>query len=340
MPTDPSATAPTPLRVLADAAGALARGTDLDGAIGDLLAGASAVLGADTAALFVQDPEGGSLQLVAHQGLAAEAATALEAEVAEDPGHPIATAALEARPRIGRSGTTADGAALTAADVPVVVARDGIDLPLGVLSFAWTGDRTLGEDERAALAATADLIGLAIDRVRLATLVHERSEWIERLAQTDALTGLANARLLDRVLDLEVARAGRQDGELSLVLFDLDDFADFNERAGREAGDDVLRGVAAVLAESVRLVDTVARTGADEFAVVAPGSAGATVARRVIDAATAVGGSARPVSVSAGVARFPADGATAAELLEAARRALAAAKADGGGGLAAASGSA
>src|SRR4029078_12822439 len=90
-------------------------------------------------------------------------------------------------------------------------------------------------------------------------------------------------------------------------------------RLAQEPGDDGLRSVASVLAESVRLVDTVARYGGDEFVVIAPGSAGATVATRVVDGVIAlapIGDAA--VSVSAGVARFPADGASAEELLAAA----------------------
>ena len=82
--------------------------------------------------------------------------------------------------------------------------------------------------------------------------------------------------------------------------------------------------MAAILAESVRLVDTIARTGGDEFVLVAPGSAGVTVAKRVLDgiaALEAVDG--LPVSVTVGVARFPQDGADAEALVAAARRALA-----------------
>ncbi len=195
MSTDPSADQPSAIRVLADAAASLARGTDLDAAIGGLIAGAADSTGAALAALFVQDPEVGGLQLVAAHGFASDALADLEAEVTGDADHPIAVAARDARPNVGRAGPGPDGAGTTAADLPLVVARDGIDLPLGVLSLGWSGERTIDDDERALLSATADLIALSLDRVRLTTLVHERSEWFERLAQTDALTGLANSRL-------------------------------------------------------------------------------------------------------------------------------------------------
>ena len=108
-------------------------------------------------------------------------------------------------------------------------------------------------------------------------------------------------------------------------MFDVDDFRATNRDGGHEAGDDVLRRVAAVLAESVRLVDTVGRIGGDEFVLVAPGSAGMTVAQRVIDgiAALPAGRRAATISVSAGVARFPADGTDADELIAAATDGLA-----------------
>ena len=108
------------------------------------------------------------------------------------------------------------------------------------------------------------------------------------MAHTDPLTGLANERTVGRILELELARAGRQGGEVSLAMFDVDDFRATNRDGGHEAGDDVLRRVAAVLAESVRLVDTVGRIGGDEFVLVAPGSAGTTVAHRVLEGIAAL----------------------------------------------------
>ena len=137
-------------------------------------------------------------------------------------------------------------------------------------------------------------------------MILERSEWFERLAHTDPLTGLANARTFARVLELELARAARQGSEISIAVFDVDNLGRINEAAGHAAGDDVLRAVASVLAESVRLVDTVARHGGDEFVLIAPGAAGPTVAQRVLNGVAALPPIAEgPITVSAGVARFP-----------------------------------
>ncbi len=72
------------------------------------------------------------------------------------------------------------------------------------------------------------------------------------MAHTDPLTGLANERTVGRILELEIARAGRQGGEVSFAIFDVDDFQATNRESGNDAGDDVLRQVASVLAESVR----------------------------------------------------------------------------------------
>src|SRR5207244_5201968 len=115
-----------------------------------------------------------------------------------------------------------------------------------------------GDSEAALLRVVADVTALAVDRERLASTVAERSEWFERLAHTDPLTGLANLRTASRVLELEIARAGRQGSEVSVAIFDVDDFAATNESIGRDAGDDILRAVASVVAVSVRLVATAA----------------------------------------------------------------------------------
>jgi diguanylate cyclase (GGDEF)-like protein len=149
------------------------------------------------------------------------------------------------------------------------------------------------------------------------------------------LTGLANARTLSRVMELEIARAARQGSELAVALFDVDDLTGFNDSNGRAAGDAVLREVAAVIGETVRFVDTVARWGGDEFMVVAPGAKGTTVARRIVEAVAArsMAGN-KSATISAGLARFPADGTTGDELVRAATSALRAAQAAGPGTLA------
>lgn len=326
--------APHPGPVLAAAVRGLARGASLDTALAALLHDAAVDAGADIAALFVRTADGDALQLAAAHGLSPDARTGLEAEVAGDPGHAIATAADDARPVVGRLEAR-PGGTTTWADLPLVVSHDGIDAVIGILSVGWTGERAIDDGMRAALDAAADLAALALDRERLASLAHERADWMARMATADPLTGLANRRTLDRVLELEIARAGRQGSDVSVAVLDVDGFRAMNERAGAAAGDAVLRAVAAVVAEQVRLVDTVARIGGDEFALVAPGSGGVIVADRVLRAVEALGpvhGIA--VTVSAGIARFPADGTSADELLGAALTALDGARSTGHGAIA------
>jgi diguanylate cyclase (GGDEF)-like protein len=310
------------LTALTDAAAALARGSDLDAIVDAILRSAADAVGARMAAVFLRDPDRADLHLVGAVGMGPEALGSFGAEVG-DPQHPIAIAARDVTAVFGREGVGPDGARFVGADIPLAVAREGLDLPLGVVSFGWPAPRPLDADDERLLRAAADLLAVAVDRSRLTSLATERSEWFERMAHTDPLTGLANRRTFDRVLELELARAGRQGGEVSVALFDVDAFGETNASAGHETGDDILRLVAAALAESVRLVDTVARYGGDEFVLIAPGSAGVTVAQRVLDAVAAlepVGG--HVVTISAGVARFPADGASGEELLVAAETAL------------------
>jgi PleD family two-component response regulator len=139
-------------------------------------------------------------------------------------------------------------------------------------SAGWAS--TSRHDEETLLVGTADLAAAAIAAFRSSSMATERAEWFERIAHTDPLTGLSNARTLGRVLELEVARAQRQGSEVSVLVFDVDGFTALNQAAGSRAGDLVLRQVASVLAETVRLVDTVAGRAAHEFVVVAPGRRG------------------------------------------------------------------
>lgn len=331
--TDPASPA-DPSAALSAVTIALARGADLDGGLAGLLARTADAVGARLGAIFVRDPDADGLHLAAAIGFPPGAEPAFEAEVNGGPTHPISAAARDGRAVIGRLGVRPDGAAMTGADLPLVVGADGVDRVLGVVSFGWDGERTIDDRSRDLLAAAAALAALAVDRARLASLVDERSEWLARIAGTDALTGLASRRTLDRVLELEIARAERLGTDVSVVVADVDAFRATNADAGAAVADDVLRAVASVLAENTRLVDTVARIGGDEFAVVAPGSGGVVVAQRVLAAVEAlepVGD--RTVSVSAGVARFPADGSSAEELLAAALAALETARRSGRGAI-------
>jgi diguanylate cyclase (GGDEF)-like protein len=314
---------PDPLTALASGAQSLARGADLDEALEALVGGAAAAIGATSAAISLQDPDRPDAELAFTVGIDESGQAALAAEVASA-DHPLTAAARD------RTEVAGDHCAA----YPLIVGRGGIEQSLGAVLFRWSWGQPLSDDQAALLRTAADLVAVAVDRSRLASTIAERSEWFERLAHTDPLTGLANQRTFARVLELELARAGRQGGEVSVAIFDVDDFAATNESGGREAGDDVLRSVASVLAGAVRLVDTVARLGGDEFILVAPGSAGLTVARRVIDGIAAlpeIGG--RRVSVSAGVARFPADGTDGDAIVAAAQAALERARADGRGSL-------
>jgi len=255
---------------------------------------------------------------------------------AADPAHPFAEAAVGRTATFDREGTMADGSTFIGAYLPLVVTTGGVEVSLGALGLGWPAPYVVDAPARRLLEGLAALAAVAVDRARLSSTASERSDWFERMAHTDPLTGLANERTVGRILELELARAGRQGSEVSLAIFDVDDFQATNLSGGHEAGDAVLRRVAAVLAESVRLVDTVGRIGGDEFVLVAPGSAGMTVAHRVLEGITALPAIAgRPVTVSAGVARFPADGADAESLIAAAKDALARARENGRGRVAA-----
>lgn len=110
------------------------------------------------------------------------------------------------------------------------------------------------------------------EQSRLRVALETANQRLRRLIAVDTLTGIANRRHFDRVLDREVRRARRQQLPLSLIFLDLDEFKRFNDTFGHADGDDVLRRVARTLDESFRRGgDLVARYGGEEFAVILPG---------------------------------------------------------------------
>ncbi|MGB8650182.1 MAG: sensor domain-containing diguanylate cyclase [Mycobacteriales bacterium] len=153
-------------------------------------------------------------------------------------------------------------------------------------------------------------------------------EQVQRLAATDGLTKIANRRTFETALEREVARATRNAEHVSLVLVDIDHFKQLNDQHGHQAGDEVLRNVAAALSCECRDFDTAARYGGEEFAVILPGCGpdeALPIAERL---RLAVSGapSVVPITASAGVATYPGQAGDADSLVRAADEALYASK--------------
>jgi diguanylate cyclase (GGDEF)-like protein len=155
-------------------------------------------------------------------------------------------------------------------------------------------------------------------------------EQIRRLAATDALTGLANRRTLEEMLEREISRATRQGDDVTLVMIDLDHFKSLNDTHGHQVGDEVLRHVGRRLSEQCRDFDTPARYGGEEFAVVLPRCSqeeAEEVAERM--RTSLASGGPVPITASAGVATFPSQAESSYALIRAADNALYRAKGAG-----------
>jgi diguanylate cyclase (GGDEF)-like protein len=118
---------------------------------------------------------------------------------------------------------------------------------------------------------TEVVVGLVI--AALVRRMHRQHLAVLALARTDALTGLWNRRSFEDTVADECARARRSGQPLSLVYIDIDHFKRINDRDGHQRGDQILRQVAASIAEAARArVDRGFRLGGDEFAMLLPGS--------------------------------------------------------------------
>ena len=161
---------------------------------------------------------------------------------------------------------------------------------------------------------------IAVDVTEQRTL----EDLLRHQASSDSLTGLANHRRLFEVLHAEICRSKRTGREFSLVLLDLDGLKQINDRFSHLMGDRALCRLGQILTDSCRSIDTAARHGGDEFALVLPetGVAAATlVAQRICDLLE-MQDEEPPLAVSVGVASFPKDADTIGTLLYAADAAL------------------
>jgi diguanylate cyclase (GGDEF)-like protein/PAS domain S-box-containing protein len=147
---------------------------------------------------------------------------------------------------------------------------------------------------------------------------------LRHLAATDALTGLANYRRLSEALESEIKRSDRTGRAFAVLMFDLDGMKQINDRCGHLAGNRALCRLADIFRFSCRSIDTAARYGGDEFAIVLPETVAkdaALVGKRICERLS--GDSEVPLlSVSIGIAVYPEDGAAIDTLFQSADRAL------------------
>ena len=191
----------------------------------------------------------------------------------------IVESAVEATQADGGVVIADDGSYVETGDVGSGAERLEFALTLGRRSFGrllLVGD-SFDDEERMTATSLAGQAVVALENARLHRIV-------ERQALVDGLTGLANRRQADEVLASELARIDRLGGPIGLILADLDDFKAVNDRYGHPTGDIVLRDFAETLRETVREIDTAARWGGEEFAVILPGTdleGAAQVAERI-----------------------------------------------------------
>lgn len=199
--------------------------------------------------------------------------------------------------------------------VPLIAERD----PIGFLVVEHGGS-PVARVHRHVVQTTgqfAKLGALALSNRRL-------MQRIQKMADTDSLTGLANRRTFQKVLEQELSRAARNGDQVTLMMLDVDHFKRFNDQHGHQAGDEVLTLVAKTLRDASRDFDTPARYGGEEFAVILP-SCSPKESLPVAERLRALVGKVEtlaPVTASAGVATFPNHASDLTSLIKAADEAL------------------
>jgi diguanylate cyclase (GGDEF)-like protein len=300
---------------------ALMGSIELEEVLERTLEAARTIAGVDAALVTLRGPAGGK-PVVATLGL-----SSTEAELGFAVGPPDGPSArtISLSYRYDETAIEQNGSAIRGGlAVPLLFEGE----PIGHLAI-FTRSAEAGSDhgQLPELEVLAERAGPALENAR-------RFGEARTLADFDGLTGLHNRRYFHETLAREVSRANRYGRELSLLVFDLDDFKAINDRIGHLAGDGVLADAAERIREVKRSADVACRVGGDEFAVILPESTVADadhLSQRIQTAISArTLGNAGRLRISAGVAELrPTD--DAASLFQRADDALYQAKGNGKG---------
>ena len=191
---------------------------------------------------------------------------------------------------------------------------------VGVLALGSRAPVSLGFDLASLIHLIGNHVSLIIEKVRL----YENARY---LAVTDALTGIFNIRHFYDSLAMEIARAKRYGTNFSVTIFDVDDFKAINDTYGHQAGDEVLRRIAAEIRKTTRETDIAARYGGEEFVIIQANTTKAEAYKQAVRVKNAIESEYYidqkiRISISGGVAAFPEDGSDEKGLLYAADMAL------------------
>jgi diguanylate cyclase (GGDEF)-like protein len=235
--------------------GEIAGSIDMDEVLARTLEAGTRMAGVDAALIRLESHEG--IPTVAAHGLSADGAEAIAG-----PPDGSRARAIEVSYRYGDDEP--DPASLITGGLAVPLEDKGSRI--GYLSvYTRNRERRFEDDDVRQLEELTERATPAIENAR-------RFREARQLADLDALTGLHNRRYFHETLARECARAHRYNRRLALIVFDVDDFKEVNDKVGHLAGDAVLAEAASRAREVIRTADIPCRVGGDEFAVILPES--------------------------------------------------------------------
>jgi diguanylate cyclase (GGDEF)-like protein len=285
------------------------------------------LLGGPACAVFLVNREGSQLEMLAGAGVAAVGPLDLHLD---DQGWSPSSGIPLLIDDVQRGGPSPITQIQPECRSVLCVPLRTVERVLGMLYIGQRGADRITEWQVRLLETIAGRIVFPIERL----LVQEK---LEREASLDPLTGLLNCRRLEQALAAEVKRSERYRHPLSIIMLDLDQLARYNDRYGHTRGNSLLVAAAQFVKANVREVDRVARYGGDEFCVICPETSredafvlAERLCRQIMAAPFLDLGNGPEVTVSGGVATYPEDGRSAADLLAGADAAVDAVKRLGG----------